>query len=104
MWNIDSLDWADPIPESIAMRVLHELAQKQKGIILFHDIHKQSVLALTPVIESCMRRNTHSSFDSTRASVSTPPSRLEYARSTPRRTAPHGKPRRAQSRIARAGP
>ena len=46
MWNIDSLDWADPIPESVAMRVLHELAQKQKGIILFHDIHKQSVLAL----------------------------------------------------------
>ena len=43
MWNIDSLDWADPIPESVAMRVLHELAQKQKGIVLFHDIHKQSV-------------------------------------------------------------
>src|SRR5271157_2787959 len=31
MWTIDSLDWADPVPESIAMRVLHELQQKQKG-------------------------------------------------------------------------
>jgi peptidoglycan/xylan/chitin deacetylase (PgdA/CDA1 family)/uncharacterized caspase-like protein len=64
MWNIDSLDWADPIPESIAMRVLHELTQRQKGIILFHDIHKQSVLALSPVIEELMRQDyTFLSFD-----------------------------------------
>jgi len=27
MWNIDSLDWADPIPESIAMRVLQDLTK-----------------------------------------------------------------------------
>jgi peptidoglycan/xylan/chitin deacetylase (PgdA/CDA1 family)/uncharacterized caspase-like protein len=57
MWTIDSLDWADPIPESIAMRVLHELNQKQKGIILFHDIHKQSVLALSPVLEELQRQD-----------------------------------------------
>lgn len=56
MWNIDSLDWADPIPESIAMRVLHELNKSHKGIILFHDIHKQSVLALTPVLEELVRQ------------------------------------------------
>jgi peptidoglycan/xylan/chitin deacetylase (PgdA/CDA1 family)/uncharacterized caspase-like protein len=57
MWSVDSQDWADPIPESIAMRVLHDLNQKQKGIILFHDIHKQSVLALSPVIEELLRQN-----------------------------------------------
>jgi peptidoglycan/xylan/chitin deacetylase (PgdA/CDA1 family)/tetratricopeptide (TPR) repeat protein len=57
MWTIDSLDWADPVPESIAMRVLQELQQKQKGIILFHDIHKQSVLALSPVIEELQRQD-----------------------------------------------
>jgi peptidoglycan/xylan/chitin deacetylase (PgdA/CDA1 family)/uncharacterized caspase-like protein len=57
MWSVDSLDWADPIPESIAMRVLHELDQKHKGIILFHDIHKQSVLALSPVVEELLRQN-----------------------------------------------
>ncbi len=56
MWTIDSLDWADPVPESIAMRVLHALNQKQKGIILFHDIHKQGVLALSPVIEELQRQ------------------------------------------------
>src|SRR5205085_160778 len=53
----DSLDWADPIPESIAVRVLHELNQKHKGIILFHDIHKQSVLALSPVVEELQRQD-----------------------------------------------
>jgi peptidoglycan/xylan/chitin deacetylase (PgdA/CDA1 family)/uncharacterized caspase-like protein len=57
MWTIDSLDWADPIPESIAMRVLHALNEKQKGIILFHDIHKQSVLALPSVIEELQRQD-----------------------------------------------
>jgi peptidoglycan/xylan/chitin deacetylase (PgdA/CDA1 family)/uncharacterized caspase-like protein/Flp pilus assembly protein TadD len=57
MWTIDSLDWADPVPESIAMRVLHALNQKQKGIILFHDIHKQGVLALSPVIEELQRQD-----------------------------------------------
>jgi peptidoglycan/xylan/chitin deacetylase (PgdA/CDA1 family)/uncharacterized caspase-like protein/Flp pilus assembly protein TadD len=57
MWNIDSQDWADPIPESIAMRVLHQINESHKGIILFHDIHKQSVLALTPVIEELVRED-----------------------------------------------
>jgi peptidoglycan/xylan/chitin deacetylase (PgdA/CDA1 family)/tetratricopeptide (TPR) repeat protein len=57
MWNVDSLDWADPIPESIAMRVLQELNKTQKGIVLFHDIHKQGVLALSPVVEELLRQN-----------------------------------------------
>ena len=57
MWNIDSLDWADPVPESIAMRVLHQINQKHRGVILFHDIHKQSVMALTPVIEELQRQD-----------------------------------------------
>ncbi len=57
MWNIDSLDWADPVPESIAMRVLHQINEQHKGIILFHDIHKQSVLALSPVIEELQRQD-----------------------------------------------
>jgi peptidoglycan/xylan/chitin deacetylase (PgdA/CDA1 family)/uncharacterized caspase-like protein len=57
MWTIDSQDWADPIPESIAMRVLHQLSQTHKGIVLFHDIHKQSVLALPQVIEELQRQD-----------------------------------------------
>jgi peptidoglycan/xylan/chitin deacetylase (PgdA/CDA1 family)/tetratricopeptide (TPR) repeat protein len=64
LWNIDARDWADPIPESIAMRVLHELNEQQKGVILLHDIHQQSVLALSPIIEELMRQNyTFLEFD-----------------------------------------
>ncbi|SPE31075.1 hypothetical protein SBA3_1740011 [Candidatus Sulfopaludibacter sp. SbA3] len=45
------------MPESIAMRVLHEINQKHKGVILFHDVHKQSVMALSPVIEELQRQD-----------------------------------------------
>ncbi|HLK63527.1 MAG TPA: polysaccharide deacetylase family protein [Bryobacteraceae bacterium] len=57
MWNTNGEDWADPIPESIAMRLLHQMNEQQKGIIVLHDIHQQSVLALSPVIEELMRQN-----------------------------------------------
>ncbi|WP_062064284.1 polysaccharide deacetylase family protein [Cellvibrio sp. OA-2007] len=50
MWNIDSMDWADPIPESIADRTLRELEKYKKGILLFHDIHKQTVNALPTLL------------------------------------------------------
>ncbi|UUZ49918.1 polysaccharide deacetylase family protein [Massilia sp. B-10] len=42
MWNIDSLDWADPVPSSIADRVLRSVDKEGRGIILFHDIHARS--------------------------------------------------------------
>ncbi|MBM3811401.1 MAG: tetratricopeptide repeat protein [Acidimicrobiia bacterium] len=56
MWTIDSLDWADPIPESIAARTLKLLAGKKKGIILFHDVHRQSILAVQQVLEELVRQ------------------------------------------------
>ena len=43
MWNIDARDWADPIPESIAMRALHQIDEQHKGVLVLHDIHQQSV-------------------------------------------------------------
>jgi len=74
MWNVDSLDWADPIPESIAMRVLHELNKTQRGIILFHDIHRQSVAALPQVIEELIRQNyTFLSYEQGKFVKSAPP-------------------------------
>jgi len=51
MWNIDSLDWADPVPKSIADRVLRQVDKEGRGIILFHDIHERSVKALPIVLE-----------------------------------------------------
>ncbi|MDT8999379.1 caspase family protein [Paucibacter sp. APW11] len=51
MWNVDSLDWSDPIPKSIAARVLDDLQRRQRGIVLFHDIHARTVQALPLVLD-----------------------------------------------------
>ena len=87
MWTIDSLDWADPVPESIEMRVLHQLNEQHKGIILFHDIHKQSVMALSPVIEELLRQNyTFLEYRDGQFGKTSPPPVTE--RSTPNAAAP----------------
>jgi peptidoglycan/xylan/chitin deacetylase (PgdA/CDA1 family)/uncharacterized caspase-like protein len=52
MWNVDSLDWADPVPASIANRVLEVLRKEGRGIILFHDIHSRTVEALPLLLET----------------------------------------------------
>ncbi|PWF47948.1 tetratricopeptide repeat protein [Massilia glaciei] len=51
MWNIDSLDWADPVPSSIAERVLRTVQKEGRGIILFHDIHERTVKALPAILD-----------------------------------------------------
>lgn len=51
MWSVDSMDWADPVPKSIAERVLAEVDKQQRGIILFHDIHGRAAQALPTVLD-----------------------------------------------------
>ena len=51
MWNIDSLDWADPVPSSIAARVLAAVEKENRGIVLFHDIHERTVKALPAILD-----------------------------------------------------
>jgi peptidoglycan/xylan/chitin deacetylase (PgdA/CDA1 family)/uncharacterized caspase-like protein len=50
IWNIDSEDWADPVPSSVANRVLTEAHKQKRGIILFHDIHKVGLEALPTIV------------------------------------------------------
>jgi len=50
LWNIDSLDWADPVPSSVADRVLKLAAHEKRGIILFHDIHDRAGKVLPVLI------------------------------------------------------
>jgi len=50
LWNIDSLDWADPVPSSVADRVLKGIAEEKRGIILFHDIHDRAGKVLPDLI------------------------------------------------------
>ncbi|HMD30812.1 MAG TPA: caspase family protein, partial [Candidatus Acidoferrales bacterium] len=52
LWNIDSMDWADPIPKSIEQRVLDRIALVGRGIILFHDIHSRAAEVLPSLIET----------------------------------------------------
>lgn len=52
-WNVDSLDWKDKNPESILERVKKQmqLASNKGGVILFHDIHAQTVKATELLLE-----------------------------------------------------
>jgi peptidoglycan/xylan/chitin deacetylase (PgdA/CDA1 family)/uncharacterized caspase-like protein len=52
LWHVDSRDWADPIPTSIADRVVREVAQTNRGVILFHDINARTVEALPLIIDT----------------------------------------------------
>jgi peptidoglycan/xylan/chitin deacetylase (PgdA/CDA1 family)/uncharacterized caspase-like protein len=51
MWTVDSLDWADPVPNSIVDRVVAGVEHAGRGIVLFHDIHERTVEVLPKVME-----------------------------------------------------
>ena len=46
LWNVDSEDWADPVPNSVAQRVVTEAEKQGRGIILFHDTKAQTAAML----------------------------------------------------------
>lgn len=45
-WNVDTLDWQDKNPQSIVDRAMKQMIANKRGIVLFHDIHPQSVQAI----------------------------------------------------------
>lgn len=52
-WTVDTLDWQDKNPQSIMARTLKQMngSAKNSGIVLFHDIHPQSVIASTLLMD-----------------------------------------------------
>lgn len=58
-WNVDTLDWKDKDPNSILARSLKQMAltPKKSGIILFHDIHSQSVTASDMLVKEMQKQN-----------------------------------------------
>lgn len=52
-WNVDTLDWQDKNPRSILARTIKQMnaSPKNAGVILFHDIHSQSVTASTMLMD-----------------------------------------------------
>lgn len=52
LWNIDSLDWQDKDPEVILQRTLVQMKVQGRGIVLFHDVHDQSVEASKRLLDT----------------------------------------------------
>ena len=50
-WNVDSLDWQDKDPASVARRVIKQMGEQKKGVILFHDVQAHTHKASKTVIE-----------------------------------------------------
>jgi peptidoglycan/xylan/chitin deacetylase (PgdA/CDA1 family) len=49
-WSVDTLDWQDHDPDSIYRRAVKAIQNGGRGVILFHDIHPQSVIASEKVM------------------------------------------------------
>lgn len=58
-WNVDTLDWQDKNPATIYARAMKQINSQGHGIILFHDIHPQSVIASKHVLETLKANNKH---------------------------------------------
>ena len=58
-WNIDTLDWKDKDPKSILARTKKQmkLTPNDSGIILFHDIHAQTVIASELTMDHLLDNN-----------------------------------------------
>lgn len=56
LWNVDSLDWSDPLPTSIANRVVQQVEANGRGVILLHDVHAQTAEALPLILETLKAR------------------------------------------------
>jgi peptidoglycan/xylan/chitin deacetylase (PgdA/CDA1 family) len=50
-WNVDSMDWQDKNPKSIFERTKKQMELLNRGIVLFHDIHPQSVQAAALLLD-----------------------------------------------------
>jgi peptidoglycan/xylan/chitin deacetylase (PgdA/CDA1 family) len=56
-WNMDSQDWKIRDPHRLFLHVLAELDRAKGGIILFHDIHEQTVIVLPHVLAELQARH-----------------------------------------------
>ncbi len=50
-WNMDSLDWKYSDNIVLYNQIVKEINRQQRGVILFHDIHQQTVTVLDQVLE-----------------------------------------------------
>ena len=83
LWNVDSWDWGDPVPESIVERVVERVEKAERGILLFHDVHKQTVAALPDILDALAARGySFATLEGTPAPAPKAAASLEGARSS----------------------
>lgn len=51
MWNIDTLDWKYKDPAQIVELTRQQINQQRRGIILMHDVHAQTTLAVPHILQ-----------------------------------------------------
>jgi peptidoglycan/xylan/chitin deacetylase (PgdA/CDA1 family) len=56
-WNMDSEDWRTRDPHKLFVNVLAQIDRAGHGIILFHDIHEQTVIVLPHVLAELAARH-----------------------------------------------
>ncbi|HVU50469.1 MAG TPA: polysaccharide deacetylase family protein [Polyangia bacterium] len=56
-WNMDSEDWRTRDPHKLFLNVLAQIDRAGRGIILFHDIHEQTVIVLPHVLAELAARH-----------------------------------------------
>jgi peptidoglycan/xylan/chitin deacetylase (PgdA/CDA1 family) len=54
--DIDSLDWRSHDPRRVVQRVMDGLERRGRGIILFHDIHASTIVALPEILAQLKAR------------------------------------------------
>ena len=56
-WNMDSDDWHTRDPHKLFLNVLAQIDRTRRGIIIFHDIHEQTVIVLPHVLAELAARH-----------------------------------------------
>ncbi|WP_164729837.1 polysaccharide deacetylase family protein [Rhodomicrobium lacus] len=58
IWNIDfhASDWVKQTPENLARLAISRIEQKRRGILLLHDIHERTALALPIILQELKAR------------------------------------------------
>lgn len=56
-WNMDTLDWKYKDPRVLYRNVLKEIEREKRGIILFHDVHAQTINVVPLILEDLRLAN-----------------------------------------------
>ena len=57
-WNVDTLDWQDRNPDTLYARTMKQVRAQGRGIILFHDVHNQTVAASPRVMDDLIAQKS----------------------------------------------